>query len=130
MGAIKGVQIGDLVSRSGVFTEPGVVVEKNEDGSVVVDTEPLTISEYHRYLNTSGLSLEEKEAFNTILDQIYANPNDTVRISDIQNEIDRLRSNQGNQNLVRYLKNQQSFLMRKNHSSPRSYQASELSVKK
>ena len=59
--------IGDLVSKSGVYTEPGVIVEKKDDGNVVVDTEPMQINKYHRHANTTGLTEQEKEEFNRIL---------------------------------------------------------------
>lgn len=95
MSSVKAVQIGDMVSRSGNITGPGVVVQTNPDGSVVVDTEPLTVSKYHRYTNTSGLSEAEKNQFNEILDQIYQKTNDIERINDIQSEIDKLRSAPG-----------------------------------
>lgn len=53
-------EIGDLVSKSGIYTEPGVVVEKKEDGGIVVDTEPMSINRYHRFTNTTGLSLAKR----------------------------------------------------------------------
>jgi hypothetical protein len=109
---VKPVQIGDLVTRTGSFASPGVVVQKNDDGSIVVDTEPLTVSEFHRYTNTSGLSEDEKDEFNNILDQIYARPNEAERVQGIEEEINRLRDQQANQNIVRYLRNQQAYLMR------------------
>jgi len=112
MSMVKTVQIGDLVTRTGSFASPGVVVQKNDDGSVVVDTEPLTVSEFHKYTNTSGLSEDEKDEFNSILDQIYARPNETERVQCIEEEINRLRDQQANQNIVRYLRNQQAYLMR------------------
>ena len=49
-------QIGDLVSKAGIYTNPGVIVEKKEDGTVVVDTEPMEVNKYHRYTNTTGLN--------------------------------------------------------------------------
>jgi hypothetical protein len=109
---VKAFQLGDLVTRTGSFASPGVVVQKNDDGSVVVDTEPLTVSEFHKYTNTSGLSEDEKDEFNSILDQIYARPNETERVQCIEEEINRLRDQQANQNIVRYLRNQQAYLMR------------------
>ena len=129
MGPVKNVNIGDIVSRSGNYTEPGVVVERRVDGTVLVDTEPTTVSQYHRYTNTTGLSEEEKTQFNGILDQIYQKPNDIERINDIQNEIDKLRMNPNNQNVVRYLRNQQAFLIREARGLPRMYQADERFVK-
>jgi hypothetical protein len=130
MGPVKSVNIGDVVPRSGNFTEPGVVVNKNPDGTVVVDTEPLSVSKYHRYTNTTGLSEDEKNKFNQILDQIYQKPNDIERINDIQSEIDQLRKVSSNQNVVRYLRNQQAFLIREAKGLPRVYQTDESAVKK
>ncbi len=123
MGSLKTVQVGDMVSRSGPIKGPAVVVQKNMDGSVVVDTEPLTVSQYHRYTNTTGLSEAEKNQFNEILDQIYQKTNDIERINDIQSEIDKLRSAPGSQNIVKYLRNQQAFLIRETKGAPRSFSA-------
>lgn len=112
MSALKTLQIGDLVTRTGSFASPGVVVQKNDDGSVVVDTEPQAVSDYHKYTNTTGLTEDEKDEFNCILDEIYARPNQAERIQGIEEEIGRLREQQANQNIVRYLRNQQAYLMR------------------
>jgi hypothetical protein len=121
MRALKAVQVGDMVSRSGSSSGSGVVVQKNPDGSVVVDTEPLSVSQYHRYTNTSGLSEAEKNQFNEILDQIYQKTNDVERLNDIQTEIDKLRCTPGHQNIVKYLRNQQAFLIRDNKGASRAY---------
>ena len=122
--------IGDLVPKAGVYTEPGVVIEKKGDGSVVIDTEPMKVSKYHRYTNTSGLSEEEKMQFNSILDQIYAKENDVERINEIQTEIDRLKMDPHSKNIVQYLRNQQSFLIRQTRKLPQTYQWDEAQLKK
>jgi hypothetical protein len=75
------------------------------------------------------LSEDEKNQFNGILDQIYQKTNDIERINDIQNEIDKLRMNPTNQNVVRYLRNQQAFLIREARGLPRTYQTDEKFVK-
>src|SRR4051812_2251303 len=121
--------VGDIVPRSGIFTEPGVVVERKENGNVVVDTEPMTLNKYHRYANTTGLTEVEKNTFNSILDQIYQKTNDVEKINDIQIEVDKLKLNPDNKNVVRYLKNQQAFLIRQAKGLPRMYQADEGSIK-
>lgn len=122
-------QIGDLVSKAGIYTEPGVVVEKKPDGNVVVDTEPLTVNKYHRYTNTSGLTLEEKEKFNAMLDQIYQKKDETERINDIQIEIDRLKVDPQSKNIVQYLRNQQAYLVRQSRQLPQTYQLDESVLK-
>lgn len=122
--------IGDIVSKSGIYTEPGVIVEKKPDGNVVVDTEPMMINKYHRYTNTTGLTLEEKEKFNAMLDQIYQKKDETERINDIQIEIDRLKVDPQSKNIVQYLRNQQAYLVRQTRQLPTSYQRDEASLKK
>lgn len=114
-------KIGDLIPKSGMYTNPGVVTKKNDDGTVVVDTEPMTINKYHRYSNTSGLTLEEKNKYNEILDQIYAKTDGLERLNDIQNAIDDLKIEPENRNIVQYLRNQQAILIRQNRKLPREY---------
>ena len=122
--------IGDLVPKSGIYTEPGVVMEKKDDGSLVVSTEPLAVNKYHRYTNTTGLSEPEKVQFNEMLDQIYQKDHDTDRINDIQTEIDRLKTDPTSHNIVQYLRNQQAYLVRQTHKLPPTYQTDESSVVK
>jgi len=114
-------KIGDLIPKSGMYTNPGVVVEKKDDGTVRVDTEPMTIHKYHRYSNTSGLSVEEKNMYNEILDQIYAKVDGMERLNDIQTAIDELKKEPKNRNIVQYLRNQQAILVRENRKLPREY---------
>ncbi|SMF21665.1 hypothetical protein [Pseudobacteriovorax antillogorgiicola] len=113
--------IGDLVPKAGIYTNPGVVVEKKEDGTVVIDTEPMTLHKYHRYTNTTGLSEKEKNTFNQILDSIYQNEDDVEKINGIQKNIDRLKVDPSNSKIVQYLRNQQSHLIRKAKDLPRTY---------
>ncbi|MGE0174272.1 MAG: hypothetical protein AB7T49_15855 [Oligoflexales bacterium] len=113
--------IGDLVPKAGIYTNPGVVVEKKEDGTVVVDTEPMVINKYHRYANTTGLSEPEKMKFNQILDEIYVKENDVEKIEDIQVHIDKLSVDPMNSNIVQYLRNQQAHLIRQAKNLPRNY---------
>lgn len=113
--------IGDLIQKAGIYTEPGVVTQRNDDGTVVVDTEPMAVNKYHRYANTTGLTEQEKDTFNTILDTIYAQKNDVDKINGIQQEIDKLKTDPGNKNVVQYLRNQQAFLIRQAKQLPRVY---------
>lgn len=114
-------KIGDLIPKSGMYTNPGVIVEKKNDGSVVIDTEPLAIHKYHRYSNTSGLTVEEKNKYNEILDKIYAKTDGLDRLNDIQKAIDELKVDPQNSNVVQYLRNQQATLIRQNRQLPRQY---------
>lgn len=120
--------IGDLVPKSGLYTEPGVIVEKKDDGTVLIDTEPLAINKYHRYSNTTGLSASEKTTFNDILDHIYAKEDDKEKLNDIQKEIDQLKQDPNNKNVVQYLRNQQAMLIRQVRSLPRYYNQDEAAL--
>lgn len=122
-------QIGDMVPKAGIYTEPGVVVEKKDDGNLVVDTEPLSINKYHRYTNTSGLSPGEKDTFNMVLDKVYQKANDVDKINEIQQEIDRMKTDPGNRNVVQYLRNQQAHLVRQARKLPRTFQVDESQVR-
>jgi hypothetical protein len=122
--------IGDLVPKAGIYTQPGVVVERKENGNIVVDTEPMAVSKYHRYTNTTGLSETEKNEFNLILDQIYAKEDSTDRINDIQTEIDRLKTDPKTRNIVQYLRNQQAFLVRETKSLPQRYEWDEAQIRR
>jgi hypothetical protein len=122
--------IGDLVPKSGVYTEPGVVIEKKEDGNVVIDTDPMKVNQYHRYTNTTGLNEIEKSEFNAILDQIYTKESDLDRINDIQTEIDRLKMDPKSRNIVQYLRNQQAHLIRSARQLPQTYQTDESTVRR
>jgi hypothetical protein len=119
---LNGPQVGDLVPKSGIYTNPGIITDRKEDGTVSVDTDPMAINKYHRYTNTTGLSEPEKTKFNGILDEIYqARDSDVDKINDIQVEIDKLKTDPANRNVVQYLRNQQSFLIRKAQGLPRTY---------
>ncbi|MFK7826267.1 MAG: hypothetical protein AB8G05_19110 [Oligoflexales bacterium] len=121
--------IGDLVLKSGLYTEPGVVTQKKDDGSVVIDTEPMTINKFHRYSNTTGLTEKEKTRFNSILDEIYQKEDDVEKLNDIQKEIDVLKVDPLNKNIVQYLRNQQAVLIRQAKKLPRTYNWDEAQLK-
>ena len=121
--------IGDLIPKAGIYTNPGVITEKKDDGTVVVDTEPMTVNKYHRYTNTTGLTEEEKNKFNGILDDIYSKENDTDKINDMQLQIDKLKVDPLNRNIVQYLRNQQAHLVRQTKDLPRSYSLDEANIR-
>jgi len=118
-------RIGDLVPKSGMFTNPGVVVENRDDGTVMVDTDPLTINKFHRYSNTSGLSEDEKNKFNEVLDSIYGKDDHMQRLNDIQSTIDEMKTDPRNKNIVQYLRNQQAVMIREARQLPRVYNQDE-----
>jgi hypothetical protein len=121
--------IGDMVPRTGIYTNPGVITEKKPDGTVTVNTEPMALNKYHRHANTTGLSEPEKAKFNDILDKVYTKENDVDKINDIQKAIDGLKTDPLNRNIVQYLRNQQSHLVRSAEKLPQQYTTDEASIR-
>jgi hypothetical protein len=116
------LKIGDYVAKSGIYTNPGVVVEKKDDGTVVVDTAPEVVAEFHRYANTSGLTVEQKGQFNAIMDQISQTEDPIQRLQLIDGKIAELRQDPGgNKEIMQALRNQQAKLIRKSGELPRLY---------
>jgi hypothetical protein len=115
------LKIGDYVAKSGIYTNPGVVVEKKEDGTVVVDTDKETVNQFHRYANTSGLSVEQKAQFNAIMDEISRTEDPVGRLELIDAKIAELRQDPSNRDVMQALRNQQSKLIRKSGELPRLY---------
>ncbi|NBO37284.1 hypothetical protein EBU99_01740 [bacterium] len=115
------MQIGDYVPKAGIYTNPGVVVEKKEDGTVVVDTDAKLIERYHKYTNTSGLTPEEKTRFNSIMDEVMEAQDDGERINRLQEKIDMVRSEPNGKKVFDTLVNQQSMLIRYSKALPRVF---------
>lgn len=116
------LQIGDYITKSGIYTKPGVVVEKKDDGTVVVDTDEATIQKYHKYANLSGLTPEEKEKFNTIMDEVSTAASSADKLGMIDQKVSELRENpDANKLIVQALRNQQAKLIRKSGELPRVY---------
>ena len=122
------VQIGDLVQKTDTFSQAGVVVEKKGDGSLVVDSHPQKIEEYHKYLDTTGLTESEKIKFNDILDEVYEGSGRQELIQDLQDIMDDLRKNPENDNIIKYLKRQQIVLTRTVRATPRYFTLRESSL--
>ncbi len=115
------VQIGDYVTRAGIYTKPGVVTEKKDDGTVIIDTNPEQIKKYHRHSNTSGLTLEEKEKFNGIMDEVMSVAAPVDRIQNLQMKIDALKAGGQSKKIVQNLNNEQAQLIRLARELPKVF---------
>ncbi|MEN9809872.1 MAG: hypothetical protein RLZZ488_1439 [Pseudomonadota bacterium] len=115
------MQIGDYVPKAGIYTKPGIVVDKKEDGTVVIDTDPRQVEKYHKYANTSGLTPEEKVRFNAIMDEVMDAGDDAERINRLQEKIDLVRTEPNGKRVFDTLVNQQSTLIRFAKDLPRVY---------
>lgn len=115
------MQVGDYISKAGIYTKPGVVTEKKEDGTLVIDTNKEAIDKYHRHSNTNGLSLEEKDRFNGVMDEVMTIEKNDERLNHLQTAIDDLKKEVGSKKLVDSLRNEQSQLIRISRELPRVY---------
>lgn len=115
------MQIGDYVPKAGIYTKPGIVTEKKEDGTVIIDTDPKKIEKYHKYANTSGLTPEEKARFNSIMDEVMEAEDDGERINRLQEKIDMVRNDPNGKKVFETLLNQQSTLIRYARELPKVY---------
>lgn len=115
------MQIGDFVPKAGIYTKPGIVIEKKEDGTVVIDTDPKQIEKYHKYANTSGLTPEEKTRFNSIMDEVMEATDDGDRLNRLQEKIDMVRTEPNGKRVFDTLVNQQSTLIRYAKALPKVY---------
>ena len=114
-------QIGDFVPKAGIYTRPGVIIEKKDNGMVVIDTNKEEIDKYHRHTNTSGLSPDEKKKFNEIMDKTMEAQSNGERINQLQVTIDNLKLNVEDKKVVEYLRNEQAQLIRLSRELPRIY---------
>lgn len=115
------IQIGDLVNKAGIYTKPGVVLEKKDDGTVVIDTAEDQIKRFHRHSNTTGLTPEEKDRFNAIMDDVMQAESNSARINDLQMKIDQMREDPNTAKLSQALRNEQAQLIRISRELPRVY---------
>lgn len=120
---VKGafVQIGDYVSKVGIYTNPGVVEDKNEDGTIIVNTDKEEIQRYHRHSITTGLTPDEKDIFNDIMDGVMDIEANSDRIIELQGIIDEMRGDPELKSVSDRLRNEQAQLIRLSRELPQIY---------
>jgi hypothetical protein len=123
------LEIGDFVPRAGIYTQPGVVTEMKENGEVLVDTNPISIAKYHRHAITTGLTPEDKDKFNKIMDDVMTMKTNDERMNSLQKTIDTLKEDPSNRKVANALHNQQAILIRKSQELPKVYQVSADKIK-
>jgi uncharacterized small protein (DUF1192 family) len=116
------IQIGDYVPKVGIYTNPGVVAEKKEDGTIIIDTDKDMIKKYHRHSITTGLTVNEKDRFNSIMDEVMNMSDNTQRILTLQDQIDRMKSEPMEKKVSDALRNEQAQLIRWSRELPKVYE--------
>lgn len=117
------IQIGDYVPKVGIYTNPGVVKEKKDDGTVIIDTDKDMIKKFHRHSITTGLTPDEKDRFNNIMDDVMSLKQNTERILVLQEKIDKMRNDPKEKKVSDFLRNEQAQLIRWSRELPKVYDA-------
>ncbi|APJ03252.1 hypothetical protein [Silvanigrella aquatica] len=115
------IQLGDYVPKVGIYTNPGVVAEKKEDGTIIIDTDKDAIKRYHRHSLTTGLTPDEKDKFNNIMDDVMSEKDNKQRILTLQQVIDKMRTNPKDKKVSDFLRNEQAQLIRCARELPKVY---------
>lgn len=115
------IQLGDYVPKVGIYTNPGIVAEKKDDGTIVIDTNKDSIKQYHRHSITTGLTPSEKEIFNDIMDDVMSMGENSERIIELEKRIDSLKSTPKNKKVSDFLRTEQAQLIRWSKDLPRIY---------
>lgn len=124
------LQIGDYVPKAGIYTKPGVISKISENGDVEVNTDPAEIDHYHRYTITTGLTPEEKDKFNLIMDDVMKMSTNDERLNSLQHTIDELRNDPANKKVSVALRNQQGVLIRLSRELPKVYQINPVELRR
>jgi len=103
---------------------PGVVKSKDEvSRELEIDTDRQEVARTHRHGYINGLSVEEREFFNTSLDRISEIENPAERLEAMKKIVDESKSDPKNARMTRYLESEMFHLMQVNNISPRYYTA-------
>jgi hypothetical protein len=122
LSSLQDVQIGDYVPKAGIYTDPGVIKGITPEGSIIVSTDPVDISYYHRHTITTGMKPEEKDLLNSILDEVKSLAKDQDKMNALQFSIDDLKKNSASKKVTDMLSNEQARLIRSARELPRIYE--------
>ena len=120
-------RIGDTLFNA--VGKPGVMVGRSEDGeSLRIETEGENLeSARHRgYIN--GLSPEERELYNAIVDEARAQPEVKARVEHLQEQVEAFRHDPRQQNLTRYLEAELAHTMNSTGFQSKEYVIPEIQV--
>lgn len=123
------IRNGDAVFlRTG---EPGIVRDRNEvTGKLKVDTDVKAVKTDMRHGYINGLTGEQREQFNAILDEVKASTEDpTERISKLDTKVKELEMDPHQLGLSRYVRAEMVHIMNSNGIKPREYSVQESKIK-
>jgi hypothetical protein len=123
------IRPGDAVFlRSG---EPGIVKDRNEiTGKLKVDSDLQRVKQDMRHGFINGLTPEQREVFNTILDEVKGSTEDPgERVTILNAKVKELEQDPKLFGLTRYVKAEMVHIMNSNNIKPREYSVQEAKLR-
>lgn len=103
---------------------PGVVTSQDEiKAEYVIDTDREAVRKIHKYGYINGLSVEEREQFNSVVDEIAKLEDPKEKIDELAKVVEESRSDPKNYRMTRYLESELFHQMQINNMSPRYFKA-------
>ncbi len=116
---------GDIVFSS--LGRPGVVLDRdNVTRKLTVENQGEKYQVARQYGFINGLSVQERERFYQIMDNIKSQEDPKLRVSAMASQIQELEQDPRNQSLVRYLKAEQAHIMFTKGIEPRVFNIDEV----
>lgn len=123
------IRPGDAVFiRNG---EPGIVRERDQTtGKLKVDTDIQAVKHETRHGYLNGLTPDQRQVFNTILDEAKQSSEDpSSRIAHLDAKVQELEQDPKQQGLARYVKAEMIHIMNSHNVKPREYSVQETKIR-
>lgn len=120
--------VGDMIfTRNG---QPGIVTSRNpETAELVVQTKGEDLEKTKRRGYINGLTVEERDQFNKVIDEVKALEKPEERIMQLRAKIEETAADPRQRVLNRYLSAEMAHLMNTYRFEPREYKTPEWEAK-
>ena len=122
-----GFNVGDAVfTRNGV---PGAVTGRNPGtGELTVETKGPAASEIRSRGYVNGLSPEQREQYNAIIDDAHQSHEPRERIEKLMTKVNEIKDDPRQRSLTTYINAEISHIMMTHNIEPRSYSVNEADI--
>lgn len=105
---------------------PGIVTERNPlTKEIKVSQEQALVAKNQRHGYINGLSTEQREAFNKVMDNVREEPDPLKRVEELQARIKELDDDPRNFVVSRYLSSEVAHIMSMANITPKTYTVEE-----
>ncbi len=122
-----GLNVGDVIfNQTG---RVGSVTSKDKEARTVqISMEKDKLKTHHPFGYINGLSIEDRQKYNSILEKVHAHSDIQEKMKGFQAAIDETSQDPRNYLLTRYLKSELAHVMHSHNIHPRTYSANEYDV--